>query len=75
MPRRSRFAMAAEQWLRTHANGASVATKDFWQGLSQMNPELTSPTEGRKTPKATCMRDLRNDPTFEVGGGRIRLRC
>ena len=74
MPRRSRFAEPAETWLRKHANGKAVSTKEFWDGLSQARPDLTSPSERRKTPKATCMRDLRIDPAFELGEGRIALR-
>jgi hypothetical protein len=74
MPRRSRFAEPAETWLRKHAAGKPVSTKEFWDGLSKEHPALTTPSEGRKTPKATCMRDLRKDPAFELGDGRIRLR-
>lgn len=75
MPRRSRFAAPAEEWLRKHARGAGVSTKEFWEGFSKEHPELTTPTEKRKTPKATCMRDLRLDPAFELGAGRIALRA
>lgn len=74
MPRRSRFAGPAEDWLLRNAAGKSVSTRDFWEGLSKEHPDLTTPTEERKTPKATCMRDLRQDPTFLVGDGRISLR-
>lgn len=74
MPRRSRFAEPAEAWLRKHAADTAVSTKVFWEGLSEDRPDLTTPSEGRKTPKATCMRDLRNDPAFELGQGRIALR-
>lgn len=74
MPRRSRFAEPAEQWLRKHAGGQPVSTKEFWDGLSKAHPELTTPSDGRKTPKATCMRDLRNDPAFELGSGKIALK-
>ncbi len=43
-------------------------------GLSQSHPELTTPSERRKTPRATCMRDLRKDPAFAVGDGMIGLK-
>jgi hypothetical protein len=72
--RRSRFAAAAEEWLQKHASGRRVSTKVFWEGLSKTRPDLTTPSEGRKTPKATCMRDLRNDPAFELGAGMISLK-
>jgi hypothetical protein len=74
VPRRSRFAAPAEEWLRQHANGESVSTRQFWDGLSKTHPDLTTPREGRKTPKASCMRDLRKDPMFELGDGKIGLR-
>jgi len=74
MPRRAKFAVAAEDWLRKHAPSGTVTTADFWTGISKTNPELTTPSETRKTPKATCMRDVRKDGAFEVGGGRIGLR-
>ena len=74
MPRRSRFAVPAEEWLRKHARGGAVSAKEFWEGLSKAHPDLTTPTESRKTPKASAMRDLRNDPAFELGDGKIRLK-
>ena len=74
MKRRSRFAEPAEAWLRKHSGGNPVSTKEFWDGLSKERPDLTTPSEGRRTPKATCMRDLRKDPAFELGGGKIALR-
>lgn len=73
LPRRSRFATAAEDWLRKHSTGESVSTSDLWKGISQAHPDLTTPTERRKTPKATCMRDLRHDAAFTLGQGKIRL--
>ena len=72
--RRSRFAIPAEEWLKKHAAGKAVSTKEFWEGLSKAHADLTTPTENRKTPKASAMRDLRKDPAFEVGEGRIALR-
>ncbi len=74
MPRRSRFAEPAEKWLRKHAGGKAVTTKEFWDGLSKEHPDLTTPSEGRKTPKATCMRDLRKYSGFELGGGKLSLK-
>lgn len=72
--RRSRFAAPAEEWLRKHALGKAVSTREFWEGLSKARPDLTTPSAGRKTPKATCMRDLRKDPAFVLGAGIISLR-
>lgn len=74
MPRRSRFAEPAEKWLKEHTDGKAVSTRLFWDGLAAIRPDLTTPTENRKTPKATCMRDLRKDPVFVVGRGMIALR-
>jgi hypothetical protein len=73
MRRRAKFALAAEEWLGKHAPSSSVSTSDLWLGLSKTHPELTSPSETRKTPKATCMRDLRKDGSFVVGGGKVSL--
>ncbi len=73
MKRRAKFAVAAETWLRKHSPTGSVETNALWSGLEKSNPELTTPSETRKTPRATCMRDLRKDPAFAVGGGRIGL--
>jgi len=74
VPRRSRFAAAAEEWLRKNAAGKVLSTREFWEGLCAAYPELTTPSERRKTPKATCMRDLRKDPAFQLGAGKISLR-
>jgi hypothetical protein len=74
MSRRSRFAGPAEAWLRRNGGEGGVPTRDFWNGLCEDYPELTTPTSTRKTPKATCMRDLRYDPAFELGQGKIRLK-
>jgi hypothetical protein len=73
MPRRAKFAVAAEEWMRKHAPSGTVSSGDLWAGLSKANPELTTPSETRKTPKATCMRDIRKDGAFDVGGGRVGL--
>jgi hypothetical protein len=69
----SRFSDAAFTWMRSQRR--SVATSaDLWQGLEVDRPDLATKTETRKTPRATLMRDLRKDPRFVVGGGKIALR-
>lgn len=74
MPRRSRFAEAAEKWLRKNAAGKTVSTDDLWNGLCRDNPELTIPAENRKTPRTTCMRDLRKDAAFNIGERKVSLK-
>jgi hypothetical protein len=74
MPRRSRFAAAAAEWFRVAAPGNTVSTAALWASLRERHPDLTTPTERRKTPRATCMRDLRKDPAFEVSGGRVHFK-
>lgn len=74
MRRRSRFAIAAEAWFKERGKTDPVTTREFWDGLSQASPELTNASQTRKTPKATCMRDLRKDGGFIVGGGLVGLR-
>jgi hypothetical protein len=72
MRRRSKFAVAAEQWFSQ--NGASsVSSQQLWNGLCVSHPDLTTPSETRKTPRTTCMRDLRKDGSFVVGRGLVRL--
>jgi hypothetical protein len=73
MARRSRFAAAAEDWLQQHAKGRAVSSDELWTGLSNAHPELTSATPERKTPRTTCMRDLRKDPAFVVGDRKVKL--
>jgi hypothetical protein len=51
----------------------SATSAELWAGLESAHPELTSATPTRKTPRTTCMRDLRKDERFEVGKGRISL--
>jgi len=72
--RRSRFAVVAEEWLRAHRPGGAVSTKELWDRLCALHPELTTPSELRKTPRATCMRDLRVDVAFEIGSGKVSLK-
>jgi hypothetical protein len=74
MPRRSRFADAAERWLNKHAKGKTVSSEELWNGLVVTEPELCAKSEHRKTPRTTCMRDLRKDDRFEVGERKVRLR-
>lgn len=74
MPRRSKFADAAESWMKRHAPNGGVSTDELWNGLSLEAPELTTPSPKRKTPRTTCMRDLRKDGRFEVGERKVRLR-
>ena len=73
MSRRSKFAIVAEEWLRSNASGRAVSSKELWDALCALRPDLTSPSERRKTPRATCMRDLRLDDAFEVGNGKVAL--
>jgi len=68
----SRFADAAFEWMRKHKK-REVPTDELWFGLSESNPELTTPSEGRKTPRTTCMRDLRKDHRFIVGNRRVAI--
>ena len=72
--RRSKFAVAAEQWFKLKIGHSAIETREFWTRFSADHPDLTTPTPSRKTPKATCMRDLRYDEAFEIGGGKIRLK-
>ena len=72
--RRAKFAIAAETWLTKNSPSAPVKSGDLWAGLCAEYPDLTTASERRKTPKATCMRDLRNDPAFSVADGEISLR-
>jgi hypothetical protein len=73
-PMRSKFARAAREWLQKYAADRNVTTDEFWSGLCEVYPELTAPDERRKTPRWSCMRDLRSDPTFEICRGKIALR-
>jgi hypothetical protein len=74
MPRRAKFAEAAEGWLRAHSHGKAVSTDELWQGLCMEHPDLTTPSEGRKTPRTTCMRDLRKDGAFNIGDRKVSLK-
>jgi len=75
MARRSPYAAAAEGWMREHATpGEPIPTKRLWSGLCSINPDITAPNERRKTPRNTCMRDLRKDDAFVVGSGKVTLK-
>lgn len=68
----SKFSDAAYSWMRDNGK-LKVSSDELWRGLQDDSPDLTAPSEHRKTPRATCMRDLRKDPRFEVRRGGIRL--
>ncbi len=72
-PRRRPFVIIAEAYLRQHAPNKTITTNDFWRGLSAEHPELCSITPNRKTPRQSCLRDLRSDPAFQVGDRKIAL--
>lgn len=74
MARRSKFALAAEEWFRSPSAPRTVSSGDLWDELCKIRPDLTSASPHRKTPRATCMRDIRKDPAFDVGGGKITYR-
>jgi len=73
--RSSRFAQAAYDWLCKFAPDRAVPTNELWLGLKRANPELTAITDHRKTPRTTCMRDLRTDRSnrFVVEKRTVRL--
>jgi hypothetical protein len=73
MRRNSAFAIAAESWLIENAPDRVVSTVVLWSGLRESAPELTASSPGRRTPRSTCMRDLRQDSRFVVRGGTIKL--
>jgi hypothetical protein len=73
MKRRAKFALAAEAWFDENAVQGAVDSDTLWIGLKQRNPDLTTPSASRKTPRGTCMRDLRHDSRFKVGQGKISL--
>jgi len=68
----SRFGDAAFTWMRSHKR-SSVTSNELWKGLETEWPEITTKTATRKTPRTTCMRDLRKDPRFRVGKGKIAI--
>jgi hypothetical protein len=68
----SRFGDAAFQWMRSQGL-QSTSSSALWDGLQVYSPELTATSERRKTPRATCMRDLRKDRRFSVEAGVISL--
>lgn len=68
----TKFSNAAYDWMQKHKK-REVSSDALWAGLCETNPDLTTPSEHRKTPRTTCMRDLRKDPRFEIGNRRISL--
>lgn len=72
--KRSRFAIAAEQWFKQNAPDMVLPTADFWLRFSVAEPFLTAQSAMRKTPRWTCMRDLRNDGAFVVAKGKVSLK-
>lgn len=65
----SKFGDAAFAWMKKHKL-TSVSSNELWKGLP---PELTAKSPTRKTPRTTCMRDLRKDGRFTVSKGTISL--
>jgi len=55
------MADAAFRWLSKNAPRGTVSRKALWEGLCRDHPELTTPSPTRKTPRATLMRDIRQD--------------
>lgn len=74
MARRSKFADAAEKWMKKNALGKTVSSDELWNGLCESDAALCAVSETRKTPRTTCMRDLRKDDRFEVGERKVSLR-
>lgn len=68
----SKFSDAAYAWMR-NSKKSEASSEELWDGLRSAEPELTATSERRKTPRTTCMRDLRKDPRFTVGKRRVRL--
>lgn len=75
MPRGSRFADAAHAWMARFARGRAISTHELWKGLQSEYPDLTKVTAQRKTPRTTCMRDLRTDKAkrFVIEKRTVRL--
>jgi hypothetical protein len=67
-----KFADAAHSWMLGRGL-REVSSNELWAGLEVAVPALTAKSESRKTPRATCMRDLRKDKRFRVARGRIAL--
>lgn len=68
----SRFGDAAFSWMRSKKLKI-VTSNELWAGLCAAHPELTQKSATRKTPRTTCMRDLRKDARFIVGKGQISI--
>jgi hypothetical protein len=74
MAKRSPYAKLAEEYLKEKAPDIAIPTKHLWAGLRERDPALTEATPNRKTPRNTCMRDLRKDEAFILGKGKVRLK-
>lgn len=70
----SKFSDAAYAWMQKQKK-PEVSSDELWEGLSKSNPDLTTPSEKRKTPRTTCMRDLRKDDRFYVGDRRVAIKA
>lgn len=68
----SKFSDAAYQIV--HAHKGPMTTRDLWAALEAKHPELTTKTPTRKTPRTTCMRDVKKDARFDSAGGKVALR-
>lgn len=68
----TKFSNAAYAWMQSHKK-REVSSDELWGGLKESSPELTTPSERRKTPRTTCMRDLRKDPRFRMGNRKVAL--
>jgi len=71
----SRFSDAAFEWLTKKSPHSAVTSAVLWSGLCGDYPNLTTPSENRKTPRNTAMRDIRLDRKhrFVVSGKRVSL--
>jgi hypothetical protein len=63
---------AAFVWMQRN-QCSTVSSDELWIALRATRPDLTDTTPTRKTPRTTCMRDLRKDSRFAVGKGQISL--
>jgi hypothetical protein len=69
----SKMSEAAFAWMEKYHH-RDVSSDELWRGLQAERPDLATKTPARKTPRTTCMRDLRKDTRFVVAGGRVMLR-
>jgi hypothetical protein len=69
----SKLSDAAFAWMQRNQR-LTVSSDELWNALRATRPDLTDTTPTRKTPRTTCMRDLRKDSRFAVGKGQINLK-